>query len=232
MMKQNVSFFDYIVKVEKENIRKTRVLLKKKIKLNKDSFNLFAEMLGELYPTPIQKAKSITDMAVLPILSKIAMSLKSYFNLVMMGYYHDAIIVYRNILESVLLCMLVAEKPKYAVKWLKAKIEPSEVRKELGLKSVADVYNTMSHYVHLNIRSMGTFVEIRMEEQRGLMIAGWVPQFNADNARFMLIPIFGPTLISYLSYSYKNRLSANLLKRISRYMKGIQKTWENTMTVI
>ena len=231
MMKRHVSSFEYIVKVEKENIRKTKVLMKEEIKLYKDSFNLFAEVLDELYPHPIREAKSITEMAVLPILSKIAMLLKSYFNLVIMGYYHEAIVLHRNILESVLLCMLVAEKPKYAMKWLKDKIEPSEVKKELGLESVADVYGMMSGYAHLNIRSFGTFLEIKMEKQRGLMIAGWTPRFNEENARILLVPALGPTLISYLSHSYKERLSANLLKKMSRHMKEIQKTWEHIMTV-
>lgn len=230
-MKNHVNPFDYIGKVEKENIRKTRVLLKREIKLYKKSFNLLVGVLDELYPPHMQKAKSITDMAVLPILSKIAMSLKSYFNIVMMGYYHEAIIFYRNILESALLCMLVAEKPQFVEKWLKDAIKPWEVRKELGFKSVVDVYDMMSDYVHLNVRSIGAFVEIRMEEQRGLMIAGWVPQFNQDTARFMLIPVLGPLLISYLSDSHKKRLHTKLLKRISKYMKRIEKIWESSMMV-
>lgn len=231
MMKNHISSFNYIAKVEKENIRKTQVAMKKEIKLYKDSFNLLAKVLDELFPHPMQKAKSITDIAVLPITSKIVMSLKSYFNLAMMGYYHDATNFYRNILESVLLCMLVAEKPQYTVKWLKGKIEPREVRRALGLESIADVYRMMSDYVHLNVHSIGTFVEIRMKEQRGLMIAGWIPQFNEDNARILLIPVLGPMLISYLSDSYRNRLSSNLLRKISRYTKRIEKTWKSFVLV-
>lgn len=226
-MKHHVNHFDYIAKVEKENIRKTRALLKREIKLYKDSFNLLAEVLDELYPHTIQKAESITDMAVLPILSKIIMSLKSYFNLVITGYYHEAVNLLRNIFESVLLCMLVVEKPQYVKKWLLGKIEPSEVRKELGFESSVDVYGEMSNYAHLNIRSLGSILEIKMKEQKRFMIAGSLPRFGEEDARFMLVPALGPMLVSFLSDTHKNRLGANLLERISRYMERIQKTWEH-----
>lgn len=226
LVREQTSPFDFIAKMEKENIRKTKRQFSKEIRLYKKSFNWLVEVLDELYLIPMQRAKSITDMAVLPILSKIAMSLKSYLHLVMMGYYHEAVVLKRNILESVLKCMLVAKKPEYAVKWSKnRKLEPREVRKELGFESAADIFSAMSDYVHLNAASIGTFVQIRIDKQRAQMTANWHPRFDRDCARFMLIPILAPLMIASLSESHRDRLSADSLRKIAIYMKSIDKVW-------
>jgi len=231
MRKNETSYFDLMTEQEEENSQKTQKELRQEIKLYQDSLNLLIEILDNLYPTIEKSANSLMDPILLMIMSKIIMSLKSFFNLVIKGYYHEAMVISRNTLESVLLCILVTEKEEYALKWLKGKVTPCEVRKALELKgdvNLKDLYRRMSQYVHVNLRSFDSIVELEIEREKGKMSVNWVPRFKKDWAYSFFIHgisyIF--LLILHLSTLYKDILKEILIDKISRHRKRVEEKFK------
>jgi len=226
-MKNNGSHLSYIIEAEKKTIQESSRELKEEIALYQETLNLAVEMLDNLYSDYRKKDTSFADFALLPILSKIIMSLKSYFDLVIKGYYHEATVIERNILESVLLCNLIAEKEEYAVKWLKGELRSWDVRKALRLKDEGDlqeIYKMMSDYVHTNVCSLGLIIQFEIEKKR--MAVRWAPKFDKELARHMLIPTIGFILVSHFSDVFKDELDKSFLDKIAKYTARTMKIFE------
>lgn len=234
MMKENeTSHFNYMIEVEKEIVQKTKKRLDKEIILYQESLNLLVEILDILYPDSGKKDRSLVDLVLLPVLSKAVMAMKSYFNLVIKGYYNEAIVINRNILESALLGILVTKKEEYAAKWFDGSLKSREVRKAVGFKDENDlqeIYDMMSHYVHVNVGSLGSIIKFEIEEKR--MVVRWVPDFNEELARYMLFPTISFILISHLSELFKNKLDRKFLDEMTIHKKNIMKAFEEVQSKI
>jgi len=227
------SHFDYIRKVEKEIVQEAEEKLYREITLYQESLNLLVDILDNLYPDSGKKELSFVDFVLLPILSKTVMSLKSYFDLVIKGYYNEAIVINRNILESALLCMLITKKEEYAEKWFAGKLRSLEVRKALGLKGENDlqeIYSMMSDYVHTNVGSLGSIIKFEIEKKR--MVVRWAPDFDEELSRYMLFPTISFLLISHMSDLFRDRFDRKVLDEMAKYKKNIMKAFEEVQSEI
>lgn len=142
----------------------------------------------------------------------------------MKGYYHEATIINRHILEGALICQLSTEKEGYAWKWFRGELRLRELRRILNLnnsRDFRDAYRMMSECVHLDIRSLNTIVEL--ERKKKILSVYWVPKFEKELARNYLVPAISYMLISHLSVSYISKFDEDFMVRILRFRENFNK---------
>jgi len=129
------------------------------IKLAEESFDLLDYTLYQVCKSIYEKEPTSQQVvsqrvAALLIAGKYMQSTLAAFNLFQAGYYSDAYVISRTMLESVLLCGYFRNHPEVAEGWLngRRKIEPSELLKEharFSDRSFGRIWGNLSDFVHL-----------------------------------------------------------------------------------
>lgn len=235
MLKKNPKPFEEISQAEKENVLKSKMLYGKEIRNYIKCFELlydFIEYIGNQSTT-----KKITldprDSVVFSISGRIVVTSKAYLDLAMKGYYYDAEIIYRTLLEN--LCFLLffvtrqdkKDADENATKWFHGKLKLSTIKRELDLfssKPFSLVYGRLSDYVHSNFQAVRILVKYDEEENR-LDVAGR-PIFRPDYGRTAFYPGVGFSAFYMLLANFDQLIEPNFKSQITDKMSKLKEEGE------
>jgi len=188
-----------------------------------ECFELLAETIYYLIDE-MKKQKPIfgmTETAIFCNCARILGSMKVYLDLMMKGYYYDANIIYRSLLESMYLVECFIKDKKYAEKWMKYELKFSKVRKELALYSdeaTTEFYKELSDFVHANIPAVSTLTESRGERTIDIF---FTPTYELEPASLIprLFPYIGYYMLELLLKSFRDMMKPNIQTKIRKALK-------------
>jgi hypothetical protein len=224
--------YQQLLRTEGDNIRLTEKHYKKAIDFYIESVNLLHEVvLNILGSAKKQKRKSTNVESVICVnCARIISSSRVLLDLVMKGYYYDAYIIQRSLVENALLIECFTRDEKYAKKWVNGELKMSKVKEKLGLYSsqeFVDMYATLSDFVHANAPAIipSTFekLEKKLTKKYNASIF-FTPRFEKDSNTFILLfPFAQFYVIVTLSKLYQGMVKRGIKTRI----KNMWQKWDS-----
>lgn len=223
---KNLGDLDSFLKDEEEIAKKTLGHFRKEFELYERSFNLLLETVDYLcdLTTKDKPFGSMAKDAIMFIMPRIVQSMQSIRILKLKGYYYDASVLERGLMESMGLCAYFALNDKEAENWLKgkdvkiAKIKlfeyvPTLLKKDArGAKSL---YGELCRYVHSNIRAIMSLV-VRQPETQDLRLR-FGPEF--DKEKMDEIADYPMLMSIVLMQIFKDELTEKRKEDIMRFLK-------------
>jgi len=182
-------YYEIFLDKEKENVSLSKTHFDKQLGTYIECFNLLADTCVHIFDV-LEKPLTDRHASIAFQCARILGSLKVYIDLLMKGYYFDATIIERTLIEDFYLIRCFMEDEKYVDKWVKKELKFSEVRKKLRLysdESFVGYYEYLCDFVHSNIPAFHTLTEFykRRKHAYGFSIDRniqiyFTPSFTSD----------------------------------------------------
>jgi len=214
--KSYMDHYETVESVELNNVRIMHARFSKELELFRCNFNLLAETLRSI----INKLKvlKVRDFAVVIVSSKLLLSSKAILNLEMNGYDYEARVIMRTMLEDLLRIICFVRDEKMAQKWLKGKLQASEVKSFVHdlffNENSKELYNELSDFVHTNPKGLGSLVD---KKEPGVRISPLLPDsYEEQMANIGLPTLYLILLLNVIKDAYNEKIEPPLMNKISK----------------
>ena len=165
--KENSDYYNISLRAENEITKRVLSEFKKENKFYERALNLLFEVVDYFYQS---KSSGFFDstFAILTMLPRLFGTIQSIRVLTVKGYYYDAVILERSVVENLGLCVYLVNNEKEAKRWLAGKdirmpkinmfdeffslVSRDAVKKGHGWKAL---YGKLSQYVHATLKAIG-----------------------------------------------------------------------------
>jgi len=194
------------------------------------SFNVLCHAFSViLRANPSQDSRK---RAIILLVLKLIFAFKSIHDLTLKGYYSDARILERAVIEGLGLCALFSRDKDKASKWLKRKgleMSKRQISHELAVffrsaydNRVKKLYSSLGQDVHSDYRAVLSFVPYKTDGSIGLKL---LPFFEKEKATdFSIYPLL---LSSILWVVFEKELGKTLRKEMSDYFGEMAEEMRN-----
>lgn len=228
------------VEQEEKTTKETLRRFGKDLELYQRSFDLCSETVGHICEYAEKRlVDSTAKEAVLFILPRIMQSMQAVRLLTLKGYYYDARIIERSLIEAIGLCAYLALDDKEAKRWIAGKdikvpkislfdYVPQLLRIDTGDFSAKSVYGQLCHYVHTNARAIVSLIDTmpdRSPKRVGKKLSAEVklkftPKF--DRERFREIASSPIIVTIVLSRIFDKELAEKTKRKIRRFVRQLK----------
>jgi hypothetical protein len=213
LSEDDVDYYGNFESVEIENVKVLHEKFSKELEMYKRSFSVMTEAVLDVHnklalsqaPTPVK------DFAITLVSAKFIRSSKAALNLLLNGYLYEANILWRAMLENILLLNCFLKDEKSASDWIKGKLKVGKVRRVVPELSSDDnfkrTYSWLSDYVHTNPPSFRSITEFGDKEVT-LKIYPTLTQWIKD---FIIFPIaFNFIFLIFIKLTYGEKIEKNI----------------------
>ena len=203
---KNLSYFNDFLEKEDETAKKNLRHFKKEFELYARSFNLLSETINYLNGLTDGQVFSTGKYAVLFIMPRILQSMQSIRALILKGYYYDAAILHRSLVEGIGLCAYLALNEKEAKNWVggkDVKIAKIELVNRIFTLSGKSVYGKLSGYVHTYMKAIASLIADYNDKLRKLGFQ-YTPKF--DKERIPEVTYYPSLILAMLLEIFKDEL--------------------------
>jgi len=199
LSEDDVDYYGNFESVEIENVKVLHEKFSKELEMYKRSFSVMTEAVLDVHnklalsqaPTPVK------DFAITLVSAKFIRSSKAALNLLLNGYLYEANILWRAMLENILLlnCFLKVRKVRRLIQ---------ELSSDENFKRT---YSWLSDYVHTNPPSFRSITEFGDKEVT-LKIYPTLTQWIKD---FIIFPIaFNFIFLIFIKLTYGEKIEKNI----------------------
>lgn len=214
--------YELLLETERENIDLSKKHYEKELNSYIECLNLLADTHTHLCDI-LEKGTTSVQACVLLNCGRILGSLGAYIDLLMKGYYFDANIIQRSLIENVYLIECFVKDEKYADKWVKRELKLSEIKEELGLYSdekFTKYWNRICDYVHVNIPAVLSLHRIR---EKPIVDIFHVPRFRSNpDIALMFFPVIGIMTLILLTTAFGNLMNRKVKTQIAKFLEKWQ----------
>lgn len=213
--------YELLLKREEENIKLSRKHYGKELSIFVECFNLLVDTVHHI-SNILGKPATYAQACIVANCGRILTSLGAYIDLLMKGYYYDAIVIERSLIENVYLIECFVKDEKSAEKWVKGELTFSKIKKELDLYSdekFVKYYLSMCDFVHANMRAIFTLL---VETHKTTQVADVyiIPRFRLDpNIALMFFPLVGFMTLSDLILAFNGLMNPKMKTQIVNSLK-------------
>lgn len=165
--KESSDYYSKSIQTENEVTKDTLSWFKKETEFYKHALNLLHEIAECIFHSkPIRNFDS--KFAIITMLPRLIGTIQSIRVLTVKGYYYDAVILERSVVENLGLCVYITKNEKEATKWLSGKdirmpkinlfgeffslVSGDAVKKDHKWEAL---YGKLSQYVHATLKAIG-----------------------------------------------------------------------------
>jgi hypothetical protein len=240
--KENSDYCNLSLRAENEINKRTLSQFKKENKFYERALNFLYEVVNYLYQSKSSEHFDST-FAILTMLPRLFGTIQSIRVLTVKGYYYDAVILERSVVENLGLCVYLARNEKEAERWLTGKdirmpkinifdeffslISSDAVKKDDYGKAL---YGKLSQYVHATLKAIGPTYVISIgdiEDQSYKVDYAFPPFFDEKLVtHFALYPMLTLIMLVELFKDLKDRYLNKMLKCLGDYHSAVSKERE------
>ena len=214
--RKKIEQYELLLKTEKKNIDLSKKHYEKELSSYIECLNLLADTHTHLCDI-LEKGTTTVQACVLLNSGRMLSSLGAYIDLLMKGYYFDANIIYRSLIENVYLIECFIKDEKYADKWVNRELKLSEIKEELGLYSsekFTKFWNRICDYVHVNIPAVLSLHRIR---RKPIVDIYHVPRFRlSPEIAVMFFPVIGIMTLCLIVTAFGNLMNQKIKSQIEK----------------
>jgi len=163
------------------------------------------------------------------ISTRVFRSLKAYIGLVRRGYYYDASIIFRSILESVYICMCLSKDENHAKRWFEGDLKFGRVKRELGVYAdqyFLEFYNDLSNFTHSNFQAVLSLFKKTEEQGLTKLECASVAFEKESRTAIMIYPCIQVFLLYLLDSIFANELdTVGLHNEILQFIEETVPHW-------
>jgi len=241
--KENSDYYNMSLRAENEITKYMLSQFKKEIKFYERALNLLYEIVDYLYQSKPSTPFDST-FAILTMLPRLFGTIQSITILTIKGYYYDAVILERSVVENLGLCVYLAKNEKEAKRWLTGKDIRvpkinlfdeffSLVSEDAGKKDHKwkALYGNLSQYVHATLKAIGPTYVVNIgdiEDQSSKVEYVFPPFFDEKLVtHFAVYPMLTLImLVELFKEDLKDRYLNKILKCLGDYRSAISKERE------
>jgi len=241
--KENSDYYNISLREENDITKRMLSEFKKENKFYERALNLLYEVVDCLYQSKPSGPFDST-FAILTMLPRLFGTIQSIRVLAVKGYYYDAAILERSVVENLGLCVYLAKNEKEAERWLTGKdvrmpkinifdeffslISQDVEKKDSRWKAM---YGKLSQYVHASLKAIGPTYVINIGDiiDQSSKVEYVFPPFFDEK----LIPFFAVypmltliMLVELFKEDLKDRYLNKILKCLSDYVSAVSKEKE------
>lgn len=199
--KENSDYYNTYLRAENEITKCMLTQFKKEDKFYERALNLLYEVVDYLYQSKPSRHFN-SAFAILTMLPRLFGTIQSIRTLTVKGYYYDAVILERSVVENLGLCVYLAKNEEEAKRWLTGKdirmpkinifdeffsLFPIDaMKKGHGWKAL---YGKLSQYVHATLRAIGPTYVINIEDIED----------QSDKVEYVFPPFFDEELVTHFA---------------------------------
>jgi hypothetical protein len=240
--KENSDYYNISLREENDITKRILSEFKKENKFYERALNLLYEVVNCLYqlkPRPFD-----STFAILTMLPRLFGTIQSIRVLTVKGYYYDALILERSVVENLGLCVYLAKNEKEAKRWLTGKdirmpkinifneffsliSQDAEKRDSRGKA----LYGELSQYVHATLKAIGPTYVMNIGDiiDQSSKVEYVFPPFFDEKlvSHFALYPMLTLTmLVELFKEDLKDRYLNKILKCLGDYASAASKERE------
>lgn len=233
MSEDDVDYYGTFESAEIENVKVLHEKFSKELEMFKRSFSVMTEAVLDVHnklvlsqaPTPVK------DFAITLVSAKFIRSSKAALNLLLDGYLYEANILWRAMLEDILLLNCFLKDEKSASDWLIGKLKVRKARRLIPELSSDEnfkrTYSWLSDYVHTNPHSFGLITEFG-DKEATLKISPTLTQWIGDLIIFPMA--FNFIFLIFIKHTYGEKIENNIRDKMEQLIVEISslfKKFEN-----
>ncbi len=218
--------------IETRNIQLSKELYKKYYNTYNKCFNLLVDVCVQIFDN-LEKPLNDNNASVAFNCARIIGSLRVYVDLMAKGYYYDANIIRRTLIENFYLIRSFVKNRKNIDRWMDNKLKFRDIKKELGFKSderFLGYYRELCNFVHSNVGAFRLYVDFSEKQKSALgfdldskIKIFFTPRVISDSSiEVGFFPIIGFLTINWLAKMYWDSLKPD----VRTYVSEALKKWE------
>lgn len=219
--------FDVLQQFEKSEtkcIGQTKKQLQSKLIRFRRSFNALCYAFSVIFHSKLEQDPR--KRAIVLLMPRLIFLSKSIHELTLKGYYFEASLLERDIVEGIGLCSLFSRDIDKASKWMKGEdlgVSKRQIAHEIAVfsKSASDnrvkkLYDRLSRHVHLDVKPVVRFLPYVTEKSIGLQL---LPIFDKEKVTdFSIYPLFLATILWSV---FEDELGGELRKEMKDFFLGV-----------
>lgn len=242
--KENSDYYNKSLRAENQITKRILSEFKKENKFYERALNLLYEVVDYLYQSKPTGRPFDGAFAILTMLPRLFGTIQSIRVLTVKGYYYDAVILQRSVVENLGLCVYLAKNEKEAKRWLTGKdirmpkinifdeffslVSRDTMKKGHRWKAL---YGELSQYVHATLKAIGPTYVINIGDiidQRSKVEYAFPPFFDEKHVEhFAVYPMLTLImLVELFKEDLKDRYLNKILKCLGDYTSAVSKERE------
>lgn len=211
-------------RAESECIKQTKREFQNELTRFENSFNVLCSAFSVVFQSKLSQDPRKRAMVLL--VPRLIFLSKSIHELALKGYYFEASLLERDMIEGIGLCSLFSRDREEASRWMKgerADISKRQIAHEIAVffRSASDnrvkkLYDLLSGHVHLDAKAVISFLPYVTEKSMGLQL---LPIFDKGKlTNFSTYPLL---LASILWVVFEDELGEELRKEMQDFFFGV-----------
>lgn len=222
-MSEKREIFVELFETEQKNLKKTESLFGKEIQNYRMCLELLRDAVANINDN--NKAIRLRDFCVFQFCFRTISSSKNLLDLIVRGYYWDAMIIERGLLENSCLILYLLENETNIDKWMHGKTKLRDIRKELNLfsnKGFIMGYAYLSDFVHNNLGAIRHLVTAKSATEMSAQIEPKLIE-NYFEGWFLFYPKHAQLCLEVILKNYSENIDYELGTRIIKFLKKLDK---------
>jgi hypothetical protein len=226
-MPKDKEIFVGLSESERKNIKKTKSLFAREICNYRKCYGLLYKVLRNISNATKKKEKTtkLRDFFIFQLFCRTIGTSKILLDLIMKGYYFDAMIIERSLLENSCLILYLREDETNVMRWMSGDIKLSKIKEQLNLysnESFMSGYSYLSDFVHTNLGAVRHLAKIKSESAMRTQIEP-KPIETSYEGWFLFYPKHGQLGLEIILNDYPEDIDDTLVREIQEFLKKLDK---------
>lgn len=224
-MPKEREIFAELTETESRNIEKTKDLFGKEILNYRRCCELLRNALRNIAEKNKGKTTDLRDFFIFQLFCRTIGTSKILLDLITKGYYFDAMIIERSLLENSCLILYLRNEKGNIMKWMSGDVKLRKIREQLNLysnESFVHGYSYLSDFVHSNLGALRHLAKIKGKSMMRAQIEP-KPIETSYEGWFLFYPKHAELGLQIILKDYLKDIDEKLVREIQAFLKKLDK---------